>query len=119
MPPAHARIVLAVDREVAKIAPPFDYLLGRTAADSQLQSPASDQIRSASVFRHGMRVLIPHVDHCGAKFNLVRPGTDCSEQREGGCQLLREVMNAEVSPIYSQALSLNREINGLQQRVGC
>jgi len=33
--------------------------------------------------------------------------------------LLREVMNAEVSPIYSQALSLNREINGLQQRVGC
>ena len=69
MPPTHSRIILAFNQPVAKIAPTIDDLLGGTAADSQLQSAAGDQIRSPSVLRHVMRILIPHVDHCGANFN--------------------------------------------------
>ena len=65
---------------MAKVAPAIDDLLGGTAADSQLQSAAGDEIRSASVFRHVMRILIPHVDHCGANFNLSRFGANRREQ---------------------------------------
>src|ERR1700686_5843624 len=72
MPPAHICIVLTFNRAVAKIAPTIDDLLGGTAADSQLQSAARDEIRSPSVLRHVMRILIPHVNHCGANFNLSR-----------------------------------------------
>src|SRR6476646_2764830 len=82
VPPAHAGIVLAFNRAVAKIAPPIDYLLGRTAADSQLQAPAGDEIRSAGILRHIVRILIPHVNHCGANFNVSGLGTDRGKQWE-------------------------------------
>jgi hypothetical protein len=77
-----AASVLAFNRAVAKIAPPIDYLFGRTAADSQLQAPSCDEIRSASILRHVIRVLIPHVNHCGANFDASRLSTDRGEQRE-------------------------------------
>ena len=102
---------------VAKIAPSIDHLLGRTAADSQLQAPASDEIRSASVLRHVVRVLIAHVDDGGADFNLSRLGADRREQRKWRCQLPREMMNTEVGSVHSQALGLDGEVNGLQERV--
>src|SRR5258708_30877221 len=63
MPPSHFRIVFAFTRAVSKIAPTIGHLLGGTAADAQLQAPASYEIRSASVLRHVVRILIPHVDH--------------------------------------------------------
>ena len=66
-----------------------------------------------------MRVLIPHVDHCGANFNLLRLSTDGREQRKWRCQLSREVMNAEVGSVHPQALGLHSEIDGLQERIGC
>src|SRR5579862_1518244 len=46
MSPSHLCIVIAFNRTVAKIAPTIDDLLGRTAADTQLQASTSDQIRS-------------------------------------------------------------------------
>jgi hypothetical protein len=88
---------------VAEIAPALDHLLRRAAADSQLEAPIRDEIRSAGVLCHVMRVLIPHVDDGGANFDFSCLSADRREQREWGCQLLREVMNAEVIPIYSGA----------------
>jgi hypothetical protein len=94
-----------------KIAPAINDLFGGTAAYSQLQAAASDEIRSPSVLGHVMRIFIPHVDYGGSDFNSSRPGADRSKQWERGCQLLREVMNAEVGPVHSQALSFHGEIN--------
>jgi hypothetical protein len=64
-----------------------------------------------------MRILIPHVDHCGANFNLSRFGANRREQRKRGRQLLREVMNTEVRSVHSQALGLHGKVNRLQERV--
>jgi hypothetical protein len=83
VPPAHSGIVLAFNRTVAEIAPPIDYLFGRTAADSQLQAPAGDEIRRAGILRHVVRILIPHVNHRGADFNVSRLGADSGKEREG------------------------------------
>ena len=57
---------------------------------------------------------MPHVDHRRANFNASRPGADCREQREWGCQLPREVMNTKVGSIHAQALGC--EV-GLEERV--
>ena len=73
---------VAVNRVLAKVAPSIDYLLWRTAADSQLQAPASDEIRGASTLHHVMRVLIPHINHRSANFDASRFGADRGEQRE-------------------------------------
>jgi hypothetical protein len=54
------------------MAPTVDHLLGGTAADSQLQAPAGNQIRSAGILRHIMRILISHVYHGGANLNFPR-----------------------------------------------
>src|SRR6202035_2108909 len=114
MPPAHICIVLTFYRAVAKIAPTIDDLLGGTAADSQLQAAARDQIRSPSVLRHVMRILIPHIDHRGANLNLSSPSTHRREEWKRRCQLPREVMNTKVGSVHSQALGLHGEVNGLQ-----
>ena len=118
MPPAHLCVILAFNREVAKIAPTIDDLLGGTAADSQLQSATSDEIRGPSVLRHVMRILIPHVDYCGADFNLSRFSANRRKQWKRRSQLLREVMNPKVGPVHFQALGLYGEIDGLQEHVG-
>jgi len=82
MAPAHVGITLACSQLEAKITPAIDYLLGRTAADSQLQPTAGDQIRSPGVLRHVMRIFITHVDHCSANFNPLRFGASRREQRK-------------------------------------
>jgi Predicted small integral membrane protein (DUF2165) len=46
MPPAHLCIVLSFNWAVAEITPTIDDLLGGTAADSQLQSPAWRAVNS-------------------------------------------------------------------------
>jgi hypothetical protein len=48
-----------------------------------------------------MRILIPHVDDCGADFNLSRFRANRCEQWKRGCQLLCKVMNPEVGSVYS------------------
>src|ERR1700685_1643909 len=102
---------------MAKIAPPIDHLLGRTATDTQLQPPAGDEIRSAGILRHVVRVFISHVDDRGANFNLSCLSTNRREQWKRRCQLPREMMNTEVGSVHSQALGLYSEVNGLQERV--
>ena len=82
MPPAHVCVVLALGRAVAKIAPAIDHLLGRAAADSQLQPSAGDEIGRAGVLRHIERVLIPHVDDCRADLDAAGLRADGRQQWE-------------------------------------
>ncbi len=59
-----------------------DHLFTRTAADSRLQASVSDEVRGAHILRHIMRILVPHVDLCGANFNSSRLRTDRRKQWE-------------------------------------
>lgn len=59
VPSAHVCIVLAFAWAIAKVSPAIDYLLGRSAADSQLQAAAGNEIRGAGVLGHVVRVFIP------------------------------------------------------------
>ncbi len=117
MAPGHSRVVLTLIRVVVKISPAIDDLLRRTAADSELEPAGSDQVRSAGVLRHVMRILIAHVDDRGADFNLSCFSADRRKQRKRRRQLAREMMNAEVGSIHSQALSLDGEIDGLEESI--
>ena len=52
------------------------------ATAQQLQARTSDKIRSTSVLRHVVRILVPHVDDPSPNLNLPRPSSDGREQRE-------------------------------------
>ncbi len=117
MPPAHGGIVLAVPRLMAKIAPPVDDLFGRSAADSQLQTPACNEIRGAGILCHVIRVLIPHVDHGRADFNAPGPRRGRGQQRERRGQLPREMMHTKVRSVHPRPLGLNGKVNRLKQRI--
>jgi hypothetical protein len=111
VPSAQSRVVLTISQTIAEVAPSADHLLGRTTTYSQLQARTSDKIRSTSVLRHVMWVLVPHVDDPSPNLNLPRPSPDGCEQRERRCQLSSEVMNSEVGSIHPKAFSLYSEIN--------
>ena len=71
----------------------------------------------ARILGHVVRILIPHINHCGADFNFSRLGADRGQKREWRSQLPRKMMNAKIRSVQSQALSLHGEVNGLQKRV--
>ena len=61
----HLAGVAALGGLVAEVAPAVDDLLGRTAADAQLEAAAGDEVgcaRRAGVLGHVQRVLVAHVD---------------------------------------------------------
>ena len=66
MAPRHVGVGLALGRHVAEVAPAVDHLLGRAAADAELQPPAGDEVGRARVLGHVERVLVAHVDDGGA-----------------------------------------------------
>ena len=111
VPSAQSRVVLTISKTIAEVAPSADHLLGRTATYSQLQARTSDKIRSTSVLRHVVRILVPHVDDPSPNLNLPRPSPDGREQRERRCQLSSEVMNSEIGSIHSKAFGLDCEVN--------
>ena len=119
MPSSHPLIILAFQWLIAKITPTIDHLLWRTATDTQLQTSAGDQVRSAGILRHVVRIFIAHVDHRGADLNPLRLGADRREQWERRCQLPRKVMDTKVGSIHSQTLGLHSEVNRLQERICC
>src|SRR5215469_3843170 len=104
MTPAQVCIRSAFRWRVAEVTPPFDDLLGRTAADPELEPAVADQVGGASVFDHVERILITHVDDGRSDLDAFRPGSDGREQREGRPELLGKVMNAKVCAIRTELL---------------
>jgi hypothetical protein len=115
---AHVGIALVLGRTVAKIAPSVDHLLGRSAADAELQASAGYEVGGAGILRHVERVLVAHVDDRRADFDAAGLGAHSSEQREGRGELAGEMVNAEIRTVETQLFGGDREINGLQERVG-
>ena len=75
-------------RAVAEIAPAVDHLLGRAAADAELQPAAGDQVGRAGVLDHIERVLVAHVDDRGADLDAAassrRPPPGAETARRAG-----------------------------------
>ena len=116
--PRHVGIGLALGRGVTEVAPAVDHLLGRTAADAQLQAPAGDDVGCTCVLRHVQRVLIPHVDDRRADLDPLGLRADGGQQRERRAELAGEVMHTEVSPVRAELLGCDGELDRLQEGVG-
>ena len=116
--PRHVGVGLAFRRRVAEIAPAVDHLLGRAAADAELQAAAADDVGRAGVLRHVQRVLVAHVDDRGADLDALGARADGGEQREGRAELAGIVMHAEERAVGAELLGGDRKLDRLQQRVG-
>src|SRR5690606_11748943 len=115
----HVSVALALRRGVAEIAPAVDDLLGRAAADAELQTPAGDEVGRAGVLRHVERVLVAHVDDGRADLDAARTGSYRRQQRERRAELAGKVVHAEIGSVRAEFLGGDGELDRLQQRVGC
>lgn len=102
---------------MSEIAEAIDDLFGRATANTQLQAASGDQVGSTGVLSHVKRVLITHVDDSCPDLNSARLRARRRKEREGGGELARKVMNAEIGAICTEFLGGNGKIDGLQQRV--
>ena len=118
MAPRHVGVGLALGRRVAEVAPAVDHLLGRAAADAELQAPAGDEVGRARVLRHVQRVLVAHVDDRRADLDALGPRAARRQQRERRAELAGEVMHAEIGAVRAELLGRDGEVDRLQQRVG-
>ena len=116
--PRHVGVAHPLGRGEAEVAPAVDHLLGRAAADAELQASAGDEVGRARILRHVHRVLVAHVDDGGA--DLDGPGLCAAgrQQRKRRSELAREVVHPEIGPVRAEPLGRNGEVDGLQERVG-
>ena len=111
----HVGVGLALGGRVAEVAPAVDHLLGRAAADAELQPAAGDEVGRACVLGHVERVLVAHVDDGGADLDAARPRADGGEQREGRAELAGEVVDPEVGAVGPELLRRHRELDRLER----
>ena len=114
----HVGVAFALGRLVAEVSPAIDHLLGRAAADAELQATARDQVGRAGILYHVERVLVAHVDHGRAEFDTFRAGAHRGEQRERRRELAREMMDADIGAVGAEFLGGDGQVNRLEQRVG-
>ena len=117
MPAGHVGVGLALGRLVAEVAEAVDDLLGRAAADPELEAAAGDEVGGAGVLDHVQRVLVAHVDDGRADLDPLRSRADRRQERERRCQLLGEVVDPEVRAVGAQLLDRLGQLDRLDQRV--
>ncbi|VXC66934.1 hypothetical protein SPHINGO8AM_180043 [Sphingomonas sp. 8AM] len=113
----HIGVALAGGGGVAEIAPALDHLLGRAAADPELQAAARDQVRRAGILGHVEGVFVAHVDDAGADLDRARLRADRGEQRERRGELLREMVDAVIGAVRAEFLGGDREVDRLEEHV--
>ena len=114
----HVGIGLALGRHVAEMPVAIDHLLGRAAADAELQPAAGDEVGRAGILGHVERVLVAHVDDGRADLDALGPRADRRQQRERRAELAGEMVDAEIGAVGAQFLGRHGQIDRLQQRVG-
>ena len=118
MAPRHVGLGLARCGRVTEVAPAVDHLFRRAAADPELQPAARDDVRRAGVLGHVQRILVAHVDDGRPDLDLVRARADGRKERKRRAELAREMVHAEVRAVGAQFLGGDRELYGLEQRIG-
>jgi hypothetical protein len=114
---AHLGFALARFRRVAEMAPAFDHLFRRAAADAELQPSAADEIRGARILQHVEGILVAHVDDAGADLDPLGLRTHGGQQREGRGELAREMVHAEIGAVGAELFRGDGEVDRLQQHV--
>jgi hypothetical protein len=113
----HIGIGLTLGWHVAEVAEAIDDLLGRTAADPELEATARNQVGGSGVLDYVQRVLVAHVDDGRPDLDPLGPGTDRGQERERRRELLGEVVDPEVGTVGPQVLNRLGELDRLDQRV--
>ena len=113
----HVGVGLAVGRHEAEVPEAIDDLLGRSAADPQLQTTTRDEVGGTGIFDHVERVLVAHVDDCRPDLDALGASTDRRQERERRRKLLGEVVDAEVRTVGTQVLDRLGEFDRLDERV--
>ena len=113
----HVGVGLALGRLVAEVSEAIDDLLGRAAADAELQTTTRDEVGGAGVFDHVERVLVAHVDDGGADLDPLGASADRRQERERRGKLLGEVVDAEVGTVGTEVLDRLGELDRLDERV--
>ena len=113
----HVGVGLAVGRRVAEVAEAIDDLLGRSAADPELQTTTRDEIGGAGILDHVQRVLVAHVDDGRPDLDALGASADRRQERERRRKLLGEVVDAEVRAVGTQVLDRLGELDRLDERV--
>ena len=116
--PRHVSVGHALRRCVTEVTKAVDDLLGRAAADAELQTPGGDEVGGACVLSHVKRVLVAHVDDRGADLDALGLRAAGREQRKRRAELAREVMHSEVGPVRAEFFGGDRKLDRLQQRIG-
>ena len=113
----HVGVRRALRRHIAEVPEAVDDLLGRAAADPELQATAGDEVGGPGVLDHVQRVLVAHVDDRRPDLDALGSGADRRQERERRRQLLGEVVDAEVGAVAAQILDRLGELDRLDQRV--
>jgi hypothetical protein len=101
----------AFRRRVTEVAPSVDHLLGRAAADAELQASASDNVGGTGVLCHIQRILVAHINDRRADLNPIGFRADGSQQREGGAELTGEVMHPEIGAVQAELLGRDGQVD--------
>ena len=113
MAPRHVGVGHVLPRHVTEVAEAVDHLLGRTAADAELQAAAGDEVGGGGILRHVHRIFVTHVDDRGADLDVLRLRAAGREQWERRAELAGEMMNAEIGAVGTEFLDRNRELDRL------
>ena len=113
----HVGVGLALGRHVAEVAEAIDDLLGRSAADPELQTATRDEVGGTGVLDHVQRVLVAHVDDGRPDLDALGASADRRQERERRRELLGEVVDAEVGTVGTQVLDRLGELDRLDERV--
>ena len=81
-----------------------------------MQSAHRDEVCHGGKFCHVERVFVAHINHAGAQLDALGLGSDCGEQRVGGCLLLVEVVHAEERAVQSDVFGAYGKVDCLVQR---
>jgi hypothetical protein len=115
--PGQISVGLSLRRDVAEVAEAVNHLLGRSAADAELETTTGNEVGGAGVLGHVERVLITHVDNGGTDLDPTRSSADRGQQRKRRGELAGEVMHPEVRPIGTDLLRRHGQLDRLQQRI--
>jgi hypothetical protein len=113
----HLNVSHTLRWHVTEVAKAIDHLLGRAAADAELQTAAGDEVGGGRILCHVHRIFVAHVDDRGADLDALGLGTAGRKQRERRAELAGEVMDSEIGAVGAELLGRNRELDRLQQRV--
>src|SRR4051794_26142320 len=117
MTTAKVRVGSAFRRRVAEMTPAVDDLLGRAAADPELEAAVADQVGPPRVLDHVEWILVPHVDDGRADLDTARPRADRREKRKGRRELLGKVMDAKVCAVRPKLLCRHSQLDRLLQNI--